>query len=217
MAAGRGVHKPPGDPEAGAIPHPCPQGSRTFISFPGEELAWGEGGPEWPACSTSSESSAMMSWEEMGARPRYPQRAALWLPVVGSGNAAAPGENPAQAVVKDWLLAKGLGGQPSLPGRHGDTLYVPRRALLLSPPLTGHFPSPQAATPQDEHWDGEDSPSSLPRWDQTSLRGTGSRTAKDTYWGSRAILRASWGRAGGSPGPTPSRSGPRCGPGSPST
>lgn len=56
----------------------------------------------------------MMSWEEMGARPRYPQRAALWLPVVGSGNTAAPGENPAQAVVKDWLLAKGLGGQPSL-------------------------------------------------------------------------------------------------------
>lgn len=113
VAVGRGVHKPPGDPEAGAIPHPCPQGSRTFISFPSKELAWREGGSEWPAYSTSSESSAMTS-PEMGGRPRHPPGAVLWLPMVGSGNAAAPGENPAQAVVKDWLLAEGLGGQPGL-------------------------------------------------------------------------------------------------------
>ena len=56
----------------------------------------------------------MMSREEMGTRPRHPRGAALWLPVMGSGKAAVPGENPAQAVVKDWLLAEGLGGQPSL-------------------------------------------------------------------------------------------------------
>ncbi|XDC64084.1 hypothetical protein R6Z07M_015266 [Ovis aries] len=55
-----------------------------------------------------------MKSPEMGGRPRHPPGAVLWLPVVGSGNAAAPGENPAQAVVKDWLLAEGLGGQPGL-------------------------------------------------------------------------------------------------------
>lgn len=59
------------------------------------------------------ESSAMKS-PEMGGRPRHPPGAVLWLPVVGSGNAAAPGENPAQAVVKDWPLLEGLGGQPGL-------------------------------------------------------------------------------------------------------
>ena len=94
VASGRGVLKAPGDPEAGAIPQPCPQGSRTFLSFPGEELVWGEGGPEWPACSTSSESSAKTSQEEMRTGPGT-WGAELWPPAMGSGNAAAPGENPA--------------------------------------------------------------------------------------------------------------------------
>lgn len=128
------------------------KGSRTFISFTGEN--WHRKkhgppspGPERPArCMSSGARPQLMASQAMGPQPRQLQGSALAASWLGMGKAVVPAEDRAEAVVKGWLPAEPC--RNLYPTEHSLPLFCyprPRSERQAGP-------SPTIASPACDWW-----------------------------------------------------------------